>query len=147
MTKENPTWDDFLQHLRKHEGYRSTVYLDTMNHWTIGYGRKVSGDKGLTRDEAEFLLSNDAKEASSHMLANVALPDNVNQARRYALTAMTFQLGIGTFMKFKRMIAAVERGDWEKAAAEALDSKWADQTPARAHHVAEILRTGIWTDQ
>ena len=45
-------------------------------------------------------------------------------------------------MKFKRMLAAIEKGDWDTAALEALNSKWADQVGARAKEIAEMLRTG-----
>ena len=39
-------------------------------------------------------------------------------------------------MKFKKMKAALERGDFEAAAAEMLDSRWARQTPNRADREA-----------
>ena len=42
------------------------------------------------------------------------------------------------------MIRAVELSEWEEAAKEALDSRWADQTPRRAKAVARILKTGSW---
>jgi len=32
--------------------------------------------------------------------------------------------------------------DWNRAAVEMLDSKWARQTPARAKEAAEMMRTG-----
>jgi len=143
MRTDRPTWGNFLQHLRIHEGFRSQAYQCSEGYLTIGYGRKIEGDKGLSQEEAEFLLSNDAREASDQLLKNVNLPDNITIAQRMALTAMVFQLGIGTFKKFKKMIAAVERGEWAKAADEALDSRWAIQTPRRAQEVAEILRTGF----
>ena len=142
MRTDRSTWGNFLHHLRIHEGFRSTAYQCSEGYWTIGYGRKIEGDKGITNEEAEFLLSNDARQSSDQLLKNVNLPDKITHAQRMALTAMVFQLGIGSFRKFRKMIAAVEKGEWEKAADEALDSKWAIQTPARAKEVAEILRRG-----
>jgi len=41
---------------------------------------------------------------------------------------------------FGRLRAAVRRGDWQLAAAEALDSRWASQTGHRASEVAAMLR-------
>lgn len=145
MNTDFPSYDDLLAHLRVHEGFRANAYKCSEGYLTIGYGRKIEGDKGITEEEAEGLLLNDVKEASDSLLRNIDLPDNVTVARRFALTAMVFQLGLGTFLKFKKMIKAVEQGDWETAAREALDSRWAVQTPSRAQHVAEIIRTGVWS--
>ena len=39
------------------------------------------------------------------------------------------------------MWAALDSKDYEPAAAEMLDSKWARQTPERAEELAEIMRT------
>jgi len=35
----------------------------------------------------------------------------------------------------------MESGDWEKAADEMLDSKWAKQTPGRAKEMSDIIRS------
>ena len=43
------------------------------------------------------------------------------------------------------MIAAIERGDYAAAAAEALDSKWAGQTPVRAEDLAAALNKAAET--
>ena len=63
--------------------------------------------------------------------------------RRRVLANMGYQLGVGGLMGFKRMLAALERGDYEAAAREMLDSKWAKRdTPARAGRLAERMRRG-----
>jgi len=133
-----------LKHLKEHEGFRATGYKDHLGHLTIGYGRRIDGDKGITQHEAETLLVSDVNEAGNQLGSMVTLPESMDEVRHAALIAMVFQLGIGTFLKFKKMIAAVEAGDWERAADEALNSRWETQTPRRAHEVADILRTGRW---
>jgi lysozyme len=40
------------------------------------------------------------------------------------------------------MWAAIEISDWPRAAAEAMDSKWARQVGRRAEEIAFMLRTG-----
>jgi lysozyme len=40
------------------------------------------------------------------------------------------------------MLAALEAGDYETAATEALDSRWAQQVGHRAHNIAERIRLG-----
>lgn len=133
-----------LEHLKAHEGFSSKAYQDHLGNWTIGYGRRIDGDKGLTVDESTVLLKNDVDEAKAQLEASVDLPEDIDEVRHAILVAMVFQLGIGTFLKFKRMIRAVEVSEWDEAAKEALDSRWADQTPRRAKEVALILKTGNW---
>jgi lysozyme len=59
------------------------------------------------------------------------------------MAAMTFQLGVSGVMAFKRLLAALERGDWPAAAAEMLDSKWAkEDSPARARRMAAAMASG-----
>ena len=67
----------------------------------------------------------------------------INYARYSIMESMCYQLGVTGFMGFKNMVAAIKAGDWNKAADEALDSKWARKdTPERAKRHAEVLRTG-----
>ena len=141
-----PMWTRLYDHLKVHEGYSSTAYQDHLGNWTIGYGRRLDGDKGITEDEANFLLHTDVETAYKQMHSSIRIPSDTGEVREAALIAMIFQLGIGTFLKFKKTIAAIESSDWDKAAVECLDSLWAKQTPKRADAVSKILRTGVWHD-
>ena len=138
-------YNTLLTHLKEHEGFSAKAYQDHLGHWTIGYGRRIDGDKGLSMEEAQTLLTNDVEEARVQLAHAIKLPENLDEVRHAALVAMVFQLGIGTFQKFKKMIRAVELSEWDEAAKEALDSRWADQTPRRAKVVARILKTGSWS--
>lgn len=60
-------------------------------------------------------------------------------ARQMALVAMCYQLGMYKLSLFRRMWAAIARGDWPEAEREALDSAWAEQTPERARETAAML--------
>jgi lysozyme len=53
---------------------------------------------------------------------------------------MAFNLGGPRLAGFTRLRAAVMRGDWDAAAGEALDSRWAVQTGRRATDIAAMLR-------
>ena len=52
--------------------------------------------------------------------------------RKIALIDMRFNLGPSRFRGFRRMIAAIKKGDWELAGKEAMDSKWATQVKSRS---------------
>lgn len=55
---------------------------------------------------------------------------------------MAFQMGRAKLEGFNRMLLCVRAGDWQGAYDNALDSKWARQTPARANRIATMLLTG-----
>ena len=55
---------------------------------------------------------------------------------------MAYQLGVEGVMKFKKMIAALQNGDYDRAADEMADSLWAKQTPSRAQRLMTLMRIG-----
>ena len=122
------------------EGLRLKPYHCTANKLTIGIGRNLD-DVGITEDEARYLLANDIKRVEQSLSRDrvfVALDDN----RRIALINMAFQLGVAGCLSFRKMWSALADEDWQRAHDEALSSRWAKQTPARAKRIAAILLTG-----
>ena len=55
---------------------------------------------------------------------------------------MRFCLGPGGFRQFRKMDAALKNGDFEEAARQILDSRFAEQTGRRAIKLAGIIRDG-----
>jgi lysozyme len=53
---------------------------------------------------------------------------------------MMFNIGKGRLSGFKKMISAIEQGDYEKAAAEMVDSKWYNQVGYRAVRLVGMMR-------
>lgn len=132
--------DQLVDYIKQAEGFRSLAYECPAGKLTVGYGKNIEDLPGLTEEQASVILQMDlviaAKEVDSFA------PKDIGPNRRAALTAMVFQLGMPTVMKFKKMLAALEQGNWLEAADQALDSRWARQTPSRAEWVAEIFKTG-----
>ena len=62
--------------------------------------------------------------------------------QRKGLCNMAFNLGLPRLKKFKKMLAALKKGDAKLAAKEALDSKWAEQVGIRATRIANLFRKG-----
>ena len=46
------------------------------------------------------------------------------------------------FSKFRKMLAAMEEGDFDQAAQEMLDSRWAEQVKGRAIELARRMAMG-----
>lgn len=126
--------------VRRHEGLRLKPYRCTAGKLTIGYGRNLE-DVGITQPEAELLLSNDLGAAHDD-LAGFPWWGSLSPARKAALVDMRFCLGPGGFRQFRQMLAALERADWQSAADEILDSRFAEQTGRRAQTLAGMMRDG-----
>lgn len=124
--------------IKKHEGLSLNIYRDSVDKITVGVGRNLS-DNGISSEEADFLLDNDIQRCIKELLPFSWYLDQP-QSVKNALVNMCFNLGITRLLKFKRMIAALEVNDYERAATEALDSRWAKQVGARALDVAGVMR-------
>ena len=123
-----------------HEGLRKKPYRCTEGKLTIGVGRNLD-DKGISKEEALFLLRNDIHEVMDALEKHewyLAL----DPIRQKVVIDMAYNLGVGGLLKFRKMIAALEYGDYEGAADQMLDSRWAEQVGMRATRLAEMMRSG-----
>jgi lysozyme len=132
--------EELKQWIKKGEGIKLRPYLDSVNKWTIGYGRNLS-DKGISLQEAEYMFDNDinlaAKELENYEWYRIQ-PQGVKQA----LINMNFNMGLSRLLKFQKMIMALINKNYTQAALEALESKWAEQVPSRAKDIATMIRNG-----
>jgi len=131
-----------IDQLRRDEGVRSTVYLDSRGIPTIGVGRNLR-DVGLSDPEVDFLLANDIQRAEDG-LSGFAWYQGLDDVRKGAVTNMAFNLGVAGLLHFPHMIAALAKQDWSGAAAEMVNSDWAKQVGARATRLEQQILTGEW---
>lgn len=132
-----------LDQLKRDEGLRLTPYKDSVGKVTIGYGRNLD-DAGISQYEADLLLQHDITNASQDLRGALPWTEGLDEARRGVLLNMAFNMGIHRLLGFKITLAMVQSGDYDKAADEMLDSKWAEQVGARAHRLAVQMRSGEW---
>jgi lysozyme len=111
---------------------------------TIGYGFLIDRKKGggLPKPVAEFWLDYLVNERVDHMRKRWPPFDKQHPIVQNALLNMSYQMGVGGVLNFKKMILALERGDRAEAKVQALDSEWARQTPQRAQRVAAAIGGG-----
>ena len=118
------------------------AYKDHLGNWTIGYGtthidgRPVQPGDTISEAEAQSELQTDIDTAVNAASRNVGNYDSLSPDLQNALAEQAYQLGGGGQAQFRKMIDAIERGDYDAAILEAQDSLWANQTPAR---VAELV--------
>ena len=126
---------NLIEETKSEEGFRGTVYKDTLGYDTIGYGTKLP----LSEKESTLLLMSrmsDAKKALRDQLDDLYIKDEAWDI----LYAMSYQLGVRGVLNFRKMIKALRLGFYDEAAHQMLDSLWAKQTPARANRMADMMR-------
>ena len=151
-----------------HEGLRLEVYKCPAGYWTVGVGRNLEGkplrkeeqeyifkrsglapdevievlkERGITKDEALFLLREDIADAEKDLQHFDWFP-RLDPVRRKVVLDMRYNLGPTRFRGFKKMIAALARGDYKAAAAEMVDSAWYHQVGNRSKRLVRMMESG-----
>lgn len=135
-------WQIFAQLIRD-EGLRLKPYRDTVGKLTIGVGRNLD-DKGLSREEALYLLKNDVNEVREALVSQFPWMAGLDEARFEAFVNLAFNMGIGGLKTFVNTLQHARHGHWDKVAANLLKSKYATQVGDRAKRIAKQLETGEW---
>lgn len=137
---------NIIDQLKRDEGCRLSVYNDHLGFATIGIGRMIDPRKGggISQEEADYLLANDIKRVKSELSKSIPWFGSLDECRQGALMNMAFQLGTAGLLKFKNSLSLIERGKYDDAGRELLNSTWANQTPDRAKRISEQVRTGKW---
>ena len=134
--------DEITETLKRHEGVRQYAYRCPAGYWTIGAGRNIDekSGRGLSDDEIDYLLQNDINLSIEELVKNFPWFEELPKQVQGVLVNMHFNLGMPTLHKFRNMLDALERREYNRAAEEMLDSNWADQVGNRAIELADIVR-------
>ncbi len=141
--------DKLREQLAEDEGCKFEIYLDHLGYETFGIGHLVRdldpeyGEPVGTHVSEERVI--DAFEGDIDItLADCLLvfddfasfPEEV----QLILANMMFNMGMPRLSKFKKMIAAVEAGDYQEAAAQMKDSRWYHQVTNRAERLIKRMK-------
>ena len=137
--------DKLLESVKRHEGYRNKVYLDTLGKRTVGVGHLCVEDfwedgKEYEEDFLMGILEKDLQSAidqADDMCKNLTISDDA----KIIIIEMIFQLGGTGVSKFRKMWQALQQDppDYAEASVQMLDSRWAKQTPNRAQEMARHM--------
>ena len=151
-----------MEKLIAHEGLRLQVYEDSLGIATIGIGRNLE-DRGITPEELEwmdipnmaivhtmgiteadamYLAQHDVQIVEEELLRSHPCVENLDAVRQLVLVDMAFNMGVPRLGKFKKMWAAIHKNNFEEAAKEMLDSRWANQVKSRSTKLAHAMHTG-----
>lgn len=148
--------------LVRHEGCVLTVYRDSLGIDTVGIGRNIEHrgvtnkeltflgyydisevyTKGITEDGARHLLENDISIVERELSQAHPIVEFLSDNRIVVLLNMAFNLGIPRLNMFRKMWAEIEEEDYDTAALEMLDSRWAKQVKGRATELSDLMRIG-----
>lgn len=137
--------DRIIARLVEDEGEVLHAYPDHLGFTTIGVGRLIDPRKGggISRDESRYLLANDVRKWVA-VAGQWPWFEKLDWPRQGVIICMLHQLGAKGVSAFRKMLSAIERKDYEAAAAEMLNSAWHRQTPKRCELMARVMRSGVW---
>lgn len=134
--------DKWLYYMRQFEGFAPLPYKDSTGHLTVGYGHNL--DVPLSKQGALKLLELDVCSAQENVSGAFAWFDKLDDVRRFVLVDMCFNMGLKKLNTFKKFLAALEVNNYDLAAKEMLNSRWALQVGRRARILAEMMKTGAY---
>ena len=144
--------DKLLESVKRHEGYRNKVYLDTLGKRTVGVGHLCvedfwEDDKEYEEDFLMGILEKDLQGAidkAEDLINNCPSGGkaNISDDAKILIIEMVFQLGGNGVSKFRKMWQALQQDppDYAEASVQMLDSRWAKQTPNRAQEMAKHMK-------
>lgn len=145
-----------LGQLQEDEGFRPGVYKDTEGIKTIGYGFNLeragaqealdaagikkslgdlkSGKLQLTKEEADRLMRGEYPHFADAAKRYVGKEtwNKLTLDRQKILTNMAYNMGEKGLNQFNDLRTALQKGDYEQAGEEMMNSKWAGQVKGRA---------------
>lgn len=124
---------------KANEGFKDKIYTCSEGYLTIGYGWNLEKTP-MPIEVAELMLKHILKGVIRELLGYKWFLD-MDDKKKEVVVDMAYQMGVAGVLKFKRMIAAVEGGDYQKAADELMDSVYAKQTHNRAIQNEAIMRS------
>ena len=126
---------NLLENIKQNEGFNGMPYDDSLGKPTIGFGTLLP----LSKSESEMILKSRLHQKTSELVKSEPFINELPSEVEDVLYEMSYQLGVSGLLKFKKMWKALKDGDYKEAYKQALDSKWAKQTPNRAKKLANIF--------
>ena len=143
--KRETMYEELKNEIRLHEGYRDTVYLDSLSKKTVGFGHLCVEDhwednKQYDKKYLEEIFEKDFNIALND--ANKILEGKpVNHIAREVIIELVFNIGMPRTKKFVKCLAALDKEDYNEAGNQILHSLYARQVPVRAGKLAGKIKS------
>ena len=143
------TLDILKADLIRHEGRVGVLYLDHLGYKTGGVGHLITKEDEAYYDApvgclvtdccVDRWLGDDIKKAVIDCEKLFKDFHNLPEECQCILANMAFNLGRTRLGKFKKLIAAVECGDYVEASIQMKDSRWYRQVKGRASELCKRM--------
>lgn len=140
--------------LRRDEGVRYSVYLDSVGVPTVGVGHncKVSPLPAgwacpLTDGQVDQLLAQDVQSTCGQLDRFLSWWRNLDEVRQRVICNMAFNMGVGTLLTFRNTLTDMKQGFYVAAATGMRASLWARQVGQRAQRLADAMASGVMPDE
>lgn len=135
------------------EGFRALVYDDAtglpvtsgatlQGNPSLGYGMNLASTP-LPRDLAGKWMEEVLASRVAELIRGFPVVLTLSVPRQIVLGNMAFNLGVPRLSGFRKMWTAIHANDFDRAAAEMLDSDAARDLPARYQRFAHTIKTGV----
>ena len=141
--------DQLRKTLKVDEGVKNEIYLDHLGYPTFGIGHLiVEADEEhgkpvgtpITEERVNSVFDSDVAIYISEAKKVFPNLDDLPEEAQEVIVNMTFNMGAPRLSKFKKFIAGVNAGDWNTAAVEMMDSRWAKQVGNRAVRLRDRIK-------
>ena len=141
--------DQLRDTLKIDEGVKYEIYNDHLGYPTFGIGHLVvesDEEHGkpvgtpVSEDRVNSVFEKDVAimiDEAKKIFPNL---DELPEEAQQVIVNMTFNMGAPRLAKFKKFIAGVNAGDWNTAAIEMMDSRWANQVGNRAVRLRDRIK-------
>ena len=142
--------DKLREELKIDEGCKYEIYLDHLGLPTFGIGHLVLDSDMEHGQEVGTPVSEDrvnecfAKDVETVLSESLQLYPNFEvlpEEAQLIIANMMFNMGRPRLSKFKGMKAAIDAGDYHRAAVEMVDSRWYQQVTNRADRLVARMRS------
>ena len=142
--------DNLREQLKIDEGVKYEIYNDHLGYATVGIGHLiVEGDEEhgkplgtpVSEERVNAIFEEDVKKYISESKKVFPNLDDLPETAQEVIVNMCFNMGAPRLSGFKKFIAGVNAGDWNTAAIEMMDSRWARQVGDRATRLKNRILT------
>ena len=142
--------DKIYEQLKIDEGVVYKIYHDHLGYKTFGVGHLILPQDPEFKQSLETPVSEERVKSAFEADLDISIDeckalfkdkwDEYPGELQEVLVNMMFNLGRPRLGKFKKFIKAINESDWNTAAIEMMDSRWADQVGPRAKRLRNRVK-------
>ena len=153
------TFNDVMDFIKQHEGYRPHVYKDSLGIPTVGiglnltrpdapailkqvgadYNEIIAGKADLTDEQIKEIFKRTLSIAYQDAKKWIPNFDGVPKNIKLGILDMSFNMGYTRLSKFQKTRQYIVSKQYDKAAAEIQQSKWATQVGNRVKSIVNLF--------